>query len=272
MFSSRRGTLQQRAAEKATQRVRQALSIKDTTLSVSCAYQGPETEEDETNLHCMMRVRYVWSAPGGSIDHWVLAGRALHAGGYRCILWALQRPLLASGLPAAITERQLVPAMRGNKDAVCRAVAIPKHFESEYTTTFVAVHGRMVEHIMCAPVSDSSWFVHPGGTLDHNLLTKQNVRRRAKRKRCSEPPVMLGEIKYPCALNKLMAVAFFRAEVERAASEGREVDFARSDVNMEKNPFLWDCTPKTVLALWSSSSDGHVAHDVDEIPCPRMRL
>ena len=45
---------------------------------------------------------------------------------------------------------------------------------------------------------------------------------------------MLGEIKYSCALNKLMAVAFFRAEVERAASEGREVDFARSNVSMEK--------------------------------------
>ena len=83
---------------------------------------------------------------------------------------------------------------------------------------------------------------------------------------------MLGEIKYSCALNKLMAVAFCRAEVERAASEGREVDFTRPDVNMGKNQFLWDCTPKTVLALWSSSSDGHVTHDVDEIPFPRMRL
>ena len=38
-----------------------------------------------------------------------------------------------------------------------------------------------------------------------------------------------------CVLNKLMAVATYRAEVERAAVEGREVDIEAADAFLEKD-------------------------------------
>ncbi len=71
-----------------------------------------------------------------------------------------------------------------------------------------------------------------------------------------------------CALNKLMAVATHRAEVDRAMVERREVDVVAADALLEKNPFQWDSTPRTVLALWAC--DGK--HYIDEIPFPKTRF
>ncbi len=81
-------------------------------ISVSCAYQEPEAEEEERSLHSLRRVKYVCSTPSDTVGHWILAARALHAGECMCIPWELKLPLFASSFPAAITQRQLVPAMR----------------------------------------------------------------------------------------------------------------------------------------------------------------
>ena len=53
-----------------------------------------------------------------------------------------------------------------------------------------------------------------------------------------------------CALDKLMAVATYRAEVERARYEDRDVDLHEADRMLEKDPFRWPTAPNTVLALW----------------------
>ena len=70
------------------------------------------------------------------------------------------------------------------------------------------------------------------------------------------------------ALNKLMAVATYRAEVDSAMVERREVDVVAADALLEKNPFHWGSMPRTVLALWTC--DG--SHYIDEIKFPKTRL
>ena len=203
---------------------------------MSCAYQ-PEAEEEERNLHSLMRVKYVWSTPSGTVDHWVLAARALHAGGFRCIPWGLKLPLFASNFPAAITQRQLVPAMRDKEGAVCRAVAIPKTYEGELATTLVVQDGRSVEHVICAHVHGPVSLVHPGGKLDPDDLLQHKIKRNAKRSRSPLAPVKLAKLMHGCALDKLMAIATYRAEVERARHESRDVDFDVVDALLEKDPF-----------------------------------
>ena len=235
---------------------------------MSCVCQGPEAEEEERNLHSLMRVKYVWSTSSGTVDHWVLAARALHAGGFRCIPWELKLPLFASNFPAAITQRQLVPAMRHKDGAVCRAVATPKHYGGELATTFVLQDGRSVEHFICAKIHDSAFLVHPGGKLSPDALFQHNIKRHAKRSRSFLAPVKLGKLMHGCALDKLMAIATYRAEVERARYEDRDVDFHVADALLEKDPFRWEVAPKTVLALWTTS-DGR--HHVDEISLPKTR-
>ena len=71
-----------------------------------------------------------------------------------------------------------------------------------------------------------------------------------------------------CALDKLMAIATYRAEVERARYEDRDVDFHVADALLEKDPFRWEVAPKTILALWTTN-DGR--HHVDEISLPTTR-
>ena len=148
-----------------------------------------------------MRVKYVWSTPSGTVDHWVLAARALHAGGFRCIPWELKLPLFASNFPAAITQRQLVPAMRDKEGAVCRAVAIPQTYEGELATTFVVKDGRSVEHVICAHVHGPVSLVHHGGKLDPDDLFQHKIKRNAKRSRSPLAPVKLAKLMHGCVLN-----------------------------------------------------------------------
>ena len=74
-------------ANRAKKKLRDALQITEEAISVSCAYQGPEAEEEERNLHSLTRVKYVWPTPSGTVDHWILAARASQAVGFRCISW-----------------------------------------------------------------------------------------------------------------------------------------------------------------------------------------
>ena len=159
--------------------------------------------------------------------------------------------------------------MRDKEGAVCRAVAIPKTYEGEITTTFVVQDGRSVEHFICAKIRGPAFLVHPGGKLDPDDLFQHTIKRNAKRSRSPLAPVKLEKLMHGCALDKLMAIATYRAEVERARHESRDVDFAVADALLEKDPFRWPVAPKTVLALWRTS-DGR--HHVDEIPFPKTRL
>ena len=257
-------------ANRAKKRLRDAILINEEAISVSCAYEGPKAEEDERNLHSLMRVRYVWfTNQGTNMDHWVLACKALHGGGFNAIPWELKLPLLASNFPAAITQRQLVPAMRHKEGAVCRAVATPKHYGGELATTFVLQDGRSMEHFICAKIHGPAFLVHPGGKLDPDDLFQHKIKRNAKRSRSPLAPVKLEKLMHGCALDKLMAIATYRAEVERARHESRDVDFAVADALLEKDPFRWPVAPKTVLALWRTS-DGR--HQINEISFPKARL
>ena len=214
-----------------------------------------------------MRVRYIWSTSQCTMDHWVLVCKALHGGGIKTIPWELKVPLLANNFPAAITQRQIVPAMK--EGAVCRAVATPKHYGGELATTFVLQDGRSMEHFICAKIHGPAFLVHPGGKLDPDDLFQHKIKRNAKRSRSPLAPVKLAKLMHGFALDKLMAIATYRAGVERARHESRDVDFDVADALLEKDPFRWPVAPKTVLALWRTS-DGR--HHVDEISFPKARL
>ena len=92
----------EQAADRARKRVSAALKCDEDAVSVDCAYQGPEKEEEERNLHCLMKVKFLWSTSGGTLAHWVLAAKALHAGGIRGMPWEFKRPVVASRFPAPI--------------------------------------------------------------------------------------------------------------------------------------------------------------------------
>ena len=64
------------AAERAKKRVSAALKCDEEAITVDCTYHGPEAEEEERNLHCMMKVRYVGCTVWGTLDHWVQAAKA----------------------------------------------------------------------------------------------------------------------------------------------------------------------------------------------------
>ena len=156
------------AAERARKRVSAALKCNAEAVSVDCTYHGPEKRGGgaEPTLHdegqiCMVHSLGCFGSLGlGSqglgtdvmiVNCYIcvrILGQALHAGGLRCLPWEFKVPLLASNLPAAIT--QFVPAMRDKGDAVCRAVATPKHYEGKYSTTCLVLEGRTVEHMICA--------------------------------------------------------------------------------------------------------------------------
>ena len=127
--------------------------------------------------------------------------------------------------------------MRDKEGAVCRAVAIPTTYEGEFVTTFVVRDGRSVEHVICAHVHGPVSLVHPGGKLDPDDLLQHKIERKAKRSRSSFSPVRIGRLMHGCALDKLMAIATYRAEVERARYEDRDVDFHVADALFEKDPF-----------------------------------
>ena len=71
-----------------------------------------------------------------------------------------------------------------------------------------------------------------------------------------------------CALDNLMAIATYRAEVERARYEDRYADFHAADSMLEKDPFRWPNAPKTVFSL-RTTSDGR--HPVDEVSLPNIK-
>ena len=135
----------------------------------------------------------------------------------------------------------------------------------DLATTVVLQDGRSVEHFICAKIHDSAFLVHPGGKLSPDALFRHNIKRHAKRSRSCLPPVKLGKLMHGCALDKLMAIAEYRAEVERARYEDRDVDFHVADALLEKDPFRWEVAPKRVLALWTTSDGRHL---VDEISVP----
>ena len=66
----------EQAAERAKKRVSAALKCSEAAVSINCTYQGPEGEEEERNMHCVMKVKFVWSTVWGTLDHWVLAAKA----------------------------------------------------------------------------------------------------------------------------------------------------------------------------------------------------
>ena len=64
------------AAERAKKRVSAALKCNEEAVSIDCTYQGPEKEEEGRNLHCLMKVKFVWSTVRGTLEHWALAAKA----------------------------------------------------------------------------------------------------------------------------------------------------------------------------------------------------
>ena len=66
----------EQAADRAKKRVSAALKCNEEAITVHCTYHGPEGEEEEMNLHCRMKVKFVWATVWGTLEHWVEAAKA----------------------------------------------------------------------------------------------------------------------------------------------------------------------------------------------------
>ncbi len=238
------------AAEKAMKDTLKNLKT-EAADKLSCTYLG--TVEEDAPLRCNTRVTYEWKIDGlGSVKNENMISKVLH-----CDLltpFSLKTPLLVACLPAAITKHRSLPAMLkyAEGDVTCRALALARPYDADCQTTFLNIGGRRVEHLMCAHVSGETWMVHPGGILSPKDLFKSNVRHDAKKARMTAPTQTLEPVRPGELLGKLMAVAHFQAEIERARIAEREADLSVADERFEKNPFEWNKTPKQVFVLWSS--------------------
>ena len=253
------------AAERAMKDMAKILKT-ETVEKLICTYLG--TAEEDAPLHTRTRVKFHWKIDGiGGVDSDNIISKVLHCD-YMAAPCTVKIPFLVACLPLAITTHRSLPAMLKypKGDAVCRALGVARPHEADCQTTFVNVGGRRVEHLMCAHVSGETWLLHPGDILSPKDLFKSEVRQdAAKKARLTAPTQKLEPVRPSDQLNKLMAVAHFRAEIERARVAEREVDLNVADECFEKNPFEWRRAPRQAFVIWSSkSAEGGWEHRVDE--------
>ena len=239
------------AAERAMKDMAKILKT-ETVEKLICTYLG--TVEEDAPLHTRTRVKFHWKIDGiGGVDSDNIISKVLHCD-YMAAPCTVKIPFLVACLPLAITTHRSLPAMLKypKGDAVCRALGVARPHEADCQTTFVNVGGRRVEHLMCAHVSGETWLLHPGDILSPKDLFKSNVRHNAKKARMTAPTQKLEPVRPGELLNKLIALAHFQAESERAKIAEREADLSATDERFLKKTFEWNKTPKQVFVLWSS--------------------
>ena len=257
------------AAKKVLKATEKLLKIDIPESKLTCKYVG--TVEEDAPLHCNTRVNYEWKLEGcESIQTQMMAAKALHL--HLLVPPAsLKMALMVSSLPVSITEHRSIPPMMKHKkgDVVCRAIAIPKSYDDECNTTFLNVGGRRVEYLICAHISGDQYLLHPGRILHQHDMFKSNVEESSNKAPRLNAPTKRIESLHPCSmLNKLMAIAHFQAEIERAEIQGRSPDMNVADEKFEKNSLEWGKkTPKQVFVLWTSKTEqeGGLDHHLNEV-------
>ena len=96
--------------------------------------------------------------------------------------------------------------------------------------------------------------------VDDDVPAKKKPRKEAPLFRL--PTVTAGE-----SLNKLMAVAHYRAETLRAAQAQREPDWVQAERFLNTDPFTWGKKQKHVHVLWSyRTPEVTLFHEAAEVP------
>ena len=222
------------AAERLREKTAAQLRIDAEAVKLKCVYKGL-TQEDAP-LNALAKVTFHWSLPEGMVEHKTTVSHVLYRGpeGFTIVPWELKVPLLASCIPAAITQHQ-IPSMLKYKgcDVKVRSLALAKHYAGNYQTTLLVKQSQNVEHLLCAHVKDDTWLVHDGKDLSPQNLFKQEVphQNQPPTKKRLKGKVLLEPIS-PCeSLSSLMALAHFQAEMLRAESEGRDPDLDNAEAS-----------------------------------------
>ena len=246
---------------------------------VKCTYLG-RVEEDEP-LRCLTRVKFEWKFHGelfqGTVQHTSFAAKALHAGGRKTGLsppWAAKLPLRVVCLPTTVAQRRLLSAMLAPDEVKCHGMGLPEAGDGRPTvdTTIATRDGKRQEFLKCAHVAGRMWLCHPGGALGTNGLLQLEIPDEPEAKKPRGRFYRLPRIYPGEALDKLMALAHFKAEVLRAQLEHREPDMSEAIAKYNLDATTWSKAPKNVVLIWSCKTpEGAWQFEATEVPFKSLR-
>ena len=225
---------------------------------VKCTYLG-RVREDEP-LRCLTRVKFEWKFLGelfqGTVQHTSFAAKALHAGGRKTGLappWAAKLPLRVVCLSTTVAQRRPLSAMSAHDEVKCHGMGLPEAGAGRPTadTTIATRDGKRQEFLKCAHVAGRMWLCHPGGVLGTSGLQQLEISGEPEAKKPRGRLSRLPRIYPGEALDKLMAMAHFKAEVLRAQLEQREPDMAEAVAKFNVDATTWSKAPKNVVIIWS---------------------
>jgi hypothetical protein len=222
------------AAEKLMNLLKVRFRVEDLNGVLACTYVAKEgTLAGDT------KVTLEWKVRGqGKIQTEQRARNVLHST-KPSMPMAVEMPLLMACLPKAIEKHRLVPGMEECAEVRVICIGIPKH-RASYETCTVKVKGAKVEHIKCEQVNDNEWLVHNGDGLNPKALFKKKISNADAEEKLA--PIPLSK-----ALDRLLAVAGFQAEVEKA---NVTFDFMEAQKGFETNAFKWHTKSPNVFVVW----------------------
>ena len=222
------------AAEKLVNMLKVRFKVEDLAGVVTCTYVAKEgTLAGDTKVTLEWRVR-----GQGKFHIEQRARNVLHSTRPKpSIPKALALPLTVACLLKAIEKHRLVPGMKECAEVRILCIGIPKH-RADYETCTVKVKGVRVEHIKCEQVNENEWLVHSGAGLNPKGLFKKKISHAdAEEKLAPIPPSK--------ALDRLLAVAAFQAEVEKGT-----FDFMEAQSGFETNASKWHTKSPHLFVMW----------------------
>jgi len=197
----------------------------------------------------MTSVIFKWRAEGvdDTAQMVIRARQVLYTYHKRIVPRELRTPFLCVYLPQCIETKRCVVGMKKKKGQIrCRAIAAPRAFDGEVTTTLLTEDGETRTYIVCAYVNDAQALCHPGG----HLLPKDLVTGEVSQHVDTDEHIM--KLSKSEAFDSLIAVATWRAEMLRATEEQRDFDVVKAQDRLELSPWKVDGYYKKVFVLWSS--------------------
>ena len=258
------------AAESVLRDHQNMLKLSGTKTTLQCKYIGTVNEDEQ--LRTTTKIKFHWivgedtSAP---LEQTTFPSKILHCNPKPRAPKQLKVRLVCQLLPEAIAERRLLPGMQRVADGTricCRSLALAKHHDAEYETTFLSMRNKRVEHVKLAHVSGKQWLVHPGTVLSTSEIFATTIEDPAVKNKKDVIVERMEAIPKCEQRSKLFAVACFQAESLRAKTELRAIDTVIGEQMFDKDTLKWTRLPKQVFVLWSSiTSDGIEEHHAEEV-------
>ena len=234
------------AAEKLTNKLNVRFKV-DLAGMLTCQYVAKE-EAPGINT----KIQLDWKIKGQGVAHTYPRARNILHKGDVSIPKDGELPLIVACLPKAIEQHRLVAGMDDCTTIRVLGIGVPKHQESIPTCT-VNVNGSEMEHYKCANVVGNTWIVtdklKPEGLHVAEIMKYKGVTMFASSQE----------------FNKIMAVAQWKAEVEKAVVFKKDVDYVAAMENMELNAFNWKRKATHVFVMWQGRKDSEVVWEISEV-------